>query len=111
MGEVALPDVAEELGTRSVMVLGALIAHAKANFSEVHSCLDLLLYYLNESYTLETIGHPAFLDGRVGRIMSDGAPLGLIGELHPEALERWQVGMPAAVFELSLDALVEKGKS
>lgn len=111
VGEVAVPDAAEDLGTRTVMVLGALIAHASANFSEVHSCLDLLLYYLNESYTLETIGHPAFLDGRVGRIMSDGRPLGLIGELHPEVLERWQVGMPTVVFELEVDALVEKGKS
>jgi phenylalanyl-tRNA synthetase beta chain len=93
------------------MVLGALIAHANANFSEVHSCLDLLLYYLNESYTLEATGHPAFLDGRVGRIMSDGRPLGLIGELHPEVLEGWQVGMPSVVFELEVDPLVEKGKS
>jgi len=109
VGEVAVPDAAEDLGTRTVMVLGALIAHASANFSEVHSCLDLLLYYLNESYTLETIGHPALLDGRVGRIMSAGGPLGLIGELHPEVLERWQVGMPSVVFELEVDALVERG--
>jgi phenylalanyl-tRNA synthetase beta chain len=111
VGEVALPDAAEVLGTRTVMVLGALIAHATANFSEAHSCLDLLLYYLNESYTLETIGHPAFLEGRVGRVMSEGRPLGLIGELHPEVLERWQISMPSVVFELEVDALVEKGKS
>jgi len=111
VGEVAVPDATEETGVRTLMVLGALIAHANANFSEAHSCLDLLLFYLDRPYTLEPISHRSFLDGRAGRIVSNGRAIGLIGEVHPEVLEHWQVSMPSVVFELEVDALVEEGKS
>lgn len=109
VGEVAVPDATEETGVRTLMVLGALIAHANANFSEAHSCLDLLLFYLDRPYTLEPISHRSFLDGRAGRIVSNGRAIGLIGELHPEVLEHWQVTMPSVVFELEVDALVREG--
>ena len=108
-GEVAVPDATEETGVRTLMVLGALIAHANANFSEAHSCLDLLLFYLDRPYTLEPISHPSFLDGRAGRIVSNGRAVGLIGEIHPEVLEHWQLSMPSVVFELEVDALVREG--
>ena len=111
VGEVAVPDATEETGVRTLMVLGALIAHANANFSEAHSCLDLLLFYLDRPYTLEPISHRSFLDGRAGRIVSNGRAVGLIGEMHPEVLEHWQVSMPSVVFELEVDALVNEGKS
>ena len=111
VGEVAVPDATEETGVRTLMVLGALIAHANANFSEAHSCLDLLLFYLDRPYTLEPISHRSFLDGRAGRIVSNGRAVGLIGEIHPEVLEHWQVSMPSVVFELEVDALVNEGKS
>jgi len=99
------------MGSRTCTVLGVLSAHAGANFSEVHSCLDLLLFYLNQPYTLEPMSHPSFLEGRVGRIESQGRTLGLIGELHPETLEHWQVSLPAAAFQLEVDALAEERKS
>lgn len=108
VGEVAVPDPGEELGSRTVTVLGAVIAHAAANFSEIHSCLDLLLFYLNVAYTLEPISHPSFLEGRSGRIISGGRPVGLIGELHPEVLEQWEVTMPSVVFELEVNAIAER---
>jgi len=108
VGEAAVPDEADERGSRTTVRLGALIAHASANFSEVHSSLDLLLFYLDCSYSLAPIAHPSFLPGRAGQILLQGEPIGLIGELHPEVLEQWQVTMPAAVFELDVDRLVEK---
>ena len=107
VGEVAVLDRTDDQGSRTVLTLGALVTHANANFSEIHSCLDLLLYYLGYPYTLEPIHHPSFLGGRAGQIDSRGRAVGLIGELHPEVLEQWQVGMPGVVFELSVDALAE----
>ena len=107
VGEIAVPDPDAELGSMTVMALGALIAHANANFSEIHSHVDLLLYYLNVPYTLESLAHPSFLDGRAGQILVGGRRVGMIGELHPEVLEQWQVGMPAVAFEVNLDRLLE----
>ncbi|OGW70283.1 MAG: phenylalanine--tRNA ligase subunit beta, partial [Nitrospirae bacterium RIFCSPLOWO2_01_FULL_62_17] len=109
VGEIAVPDPADAQGARTVTALGGLIAHAGANFSEIHSCLDLLLFYLDYPYTLEPVAHPSFLEGRAGRVLSGGRPVGLIGELHPEVLELWQVGMPCVIFELEVDPLAERG--
>jgi phenylalanyl-tRNA synthetase beta chain len=107
VGEVAVPDENVDVGSRTAMILGALIAHAQAHFSELHSCLDLLLYYLDRPYQLEPLEHPSFLIGRAGRILSQGRPVGLLGELHPEVLEQWQIGMPAVALELDLHHLFE----
>jgi phenylalanyl-tRNA synthetase beta chain len=107
VGEVAIPEPAHESGSRTATLLGVLIAHAGATFSGVHSCLDFLFYHLDQPYTLEPVSHPSFLDGRAGRIVSKGRPLGLIGELHPEVMEGWEVTMPAVAFEVVVDLLLE----
>ena len=106
VGEVASPDPAAETGSRTEVRLGTLLAHAEANFSETHSFLDLLCFYLGKPYRLEPIAHPSFIEGRVGQIEFGGTPVGLIGELHPEALERWQITMPCSAFELAIDPLL-----
>ena len=104
-GEVAVPDSTQELGSRTDMVLGAVLAHATAHFSEIHSCLDVLLYHLDQAYLLVPVAHPSFLEGRAGEIVVGGIAVGVIGELHPEVLERWQIGMPAVAFEVNLSRL------
>src|SRR3989454_1076103 len=86
LGEVVVLDPQAETGTRTEVRLGALLAHANANFSETHSFLDLLCFYLGWAYTLTPTDHPSFLEGRVGRVERDGNAAGLIGELHPEVL-------------------------
>jgi len=107
-GEVVRHDLSQAEGSRTVMVLGGMIAHADAHFSEAHSCLDTLFYYVNQAYSLEPIQHPSFLAGRVGSVVSDGKHIGVIGELHPEVLERWQIGIPAVAFEIDLTELTER---
>ncbi len=106
-GEVAIPDPAHELGSRTETVLAAVIAHATAHFSEIHSCLDVLFYHVGKEYGLEPLKHPSFLEGRVGRVVVSGTSLGLIGELHPEVLERWQIGVPVVAFEVNLSQLAD----
>jgi phenylalanyl-tRNA synthetase beta chain len=107
-GEVARPDPAHELGSRTAMVAAAMIAHADAHFSEVHSCLDALFYYLDRSYRMEPVQHPSFLEGRAGRIvMESGVEVGVIGEVHPEVLEHWQITVPVAAFEVDLTSFAE----
>jgi phenylalanyl-tRNA synthetase beta chain len=107
VGEVAVPDDQADVGSRTVLLLGALIAHAQAHFSELHSCLDLLLYYLDRPYQLEALDHPSFLTGRAGRIVCEGRTIGMLGEIHPEVLEKWQIEMPAVAMELDLHQLLE----
>ena len=112
VGEVAVFDEAENMGSRTDLNLGALISHPAANFSEMHSSLDILLYYLGMDYKLEPAEHPLFIPGRCGKVVSTGVELGLIGEVRPEALELKQITMPCAAFEINLDkipVLTKKG--
>ena len=112
VGEVAVFDEAENMGSRTDLNLGALISHPAANFSEMHSSLDILLYYLGMDYRLEPAEHPLFIQGRCGKVVSADVELGFIGEVRPEALELKQITMPCAAFEINLDkilALTKKG--
>ena len=106
VGEVAVLDSSQNMGTRTDLVLAALISHPTANFSEMHSFLDILLYYLGIEYRLDPAEHPLYLPGRCGRIVASGREAGYIGELRPEVLERRQITMPSAAFEISLDVLL-----
>jgi phenylalanyl-tRNA synthetase beta chain len=108
VGDVARPDITHELGSQTLTVLGALLVHATAHFSEIHSCVDTVFYYLNQTYQLEPLLHPSFLEGRAGRIVSQGKCVGLIGEIHPEVLERWQITVPAVAFEVDVTQLAER---
>ncbi len=105
-GEVAAFDSAENMGSRTELHLGALLSHPGANFSEMHSSLDVLLYYLGLEYALDPAEHPLFMQGRCGRIVSSGAEVGVIGEIRPEVLERTQITMPCAAFEITLDTVL-----
>ena len=106
VGEVAILDGSAETGSQSQLRLSALCAHAGASFSECHSFLELLCFYLNKAYRLHPNSHPSFLEGRVAQIFVGDQPIGLVGELHPEVLERWQISMPCSMFELTLQPLL-----
>ena len=106
-GDVAIPDRSQDLGSRTETVVGAMIAHATAHFSEIHSCLDMLFYYFGKEYSLEPVAHPSFLEGRAGNILVNGDTLGVIGEVHPEVLERWQISVPVVAFDVNLSRLLE----
>ena len=105
-GEIVQPDPDAESGTRTLNTLSALLAHPSANFSEMHSYIDLLFYTLGLSYKVDPTTHPSFIEGRVGKLTIDGKACGLLGELHPQVLDNWQITMPCTVFELSLDTLL-----
>jgi phenylalanyl-tRNA synthetase beta chain len=76
----------------------------------MHSTLDVLLYYLGVEYKLEPAENTFFLPGRCGKIMVSGETLGFIGEVRPEVLERRQITMPCAAFEINLNKILGPGK-
>ncbi len=102
VGEIARVDGNADIGSRTVSSLAAIGAHPSVNFSEIHSYLDLLMYYMTWEYELEPVSHPSFLDGRVGQIRCQGQSIGYIGEFHPEVLEAWQIDMPTSGFEFEI---------
>ncbi len=106
VGEAAAIDPAAELGCRTDVRAGGLIAHPTAAFSEIHAELESLAYALGIAYRLEPIPHPTFIEGRAGTIVVGDRVLGVIGEVAPQVLETWGIGMPCALFDIALDPLV-----
>jgi len=107
VGEVAVVDETENSGSRTDLNLGALISHPGANFSDMHSSLDILMFYLSLEYRLEPVDQPLFMQGRCGKIMVNAVELGFIGELNPEVLERTQIAVPCAAFEINLNKVLQ----
>jgi phenylalanyl-tRNA synthetase beta chain len=103
-GEVAQLNAAGG-ETETSVHLAALISHPTANFSELHAVLEALFYSLSIKYTLRSISHPTFIEGRAGVILIDQREAGLIGEIEPEVLSRWQIGMPSVAIEIEAEAL------
>ncbi|MCK4310240.1 MAG: phenylalanine--tRNA ligase subunit beta [Methanomicrobia archaeon] len=84
------------------------ICHEKANFTECKEILNSFFKNLGISYGIEEKERKCFIDGRAGSIVIDEKPIGHIGEIHPQILSIWNVGMPAAIFEINLNGIYER---
>ena len=106
-GETAIPDPSHNLSSSTLIKCAAMLSHPGANFSEIHSVLEILMYYLQIEYRLVAGNHKSFIEGRMGCVYAGDNIVGLIGEIHPEVLRRWDIHMPCSAFELDLDKLLK----
>jgi phenylalanyl-tRNA synthetase beta chain len=74
-----------------------------ADFYDVKADVEALLAPRAARY--EAAQHPALHPGRSARVLLDGTPVGWVGELHPRWQEKYGLPLPAALFELDLEAL------
>ncbi|HEY9194432.1 MAG TPA: phenylalanine--tRNA ligase subunit beta [Methyloversatilis sp.] len=75
-----------------------------ADFFDVKADVEALLWPLQA--TFEVVRHPALHPGRSASISLEGRPLGVIGELHPELVQRYDLGSAPVLFELDIDPLL-----
>ena len=75
------------------------------SFEHCHSILETLIQRLGTTYELETAESNEFIQGRTARIIIAGKEVGLIGEVSPILLEKWEVYMPSAAFEIDLSLI------
>ena len=102
VGEVAVKAEDEHYGTRTDTHLAAMVAFEEANLSGIQSYLEAIAYYFKFDYEIRPVDHPSYLAGRIGEVIRDGKSYGLIGELHPQVLEAWNLAVPISVFEVDL---------
>lgn len=55
----------------------------------------------------EKVAHPALHPGRSAQIVVDGRILGVVGELHPQWVQKYELPLAPIVFELDLETLKE----
>jgi phenylalanyl-tRNA synthetase beta chain len=88
--------------------LGCLVAHSQSSFTEAKMYLESFCSTIG-GVRVEAHGgeHWAFSPGRCAIVLSKGTNLGYVGELRPEAIEAFGLGVPVSGFELNLSALYE----
>ncbi len=76
----------------------------KVDFYDVKGDLEALL--APRAVDFEKCASPALHPGRAASIQRDGIEIGVLGELHPEWIQKYDLPLPPVVFELDLDALL-----
>jgi len=106
IGKVAFLDESENTGTKTIQSLGFMTACNNANFNDLASEVSTLLYLLDHKYDVKEVDDPRFIPGRQAAIMLNGKQIGVFGEVHPQVLENWGIGVPCVAGEVDVEALM-----
>jgi len=106
VGKIAWLDDAENYRSKTRQFAGFLHAGSDANFNTAAAELQTLFYYISREYDVEESADTRFIPGRAAAIIFNGKPVGVFGEIHPQALENWGITVPCTAGEINLDALM-----
>ncbi len=76
------------------------------DFFDVKGDIESLLAPLKP--TFEAADHPALHPGRCARVLLDGRAIGFVGELHPQWRLGYELAQTPVLFELELDAVLQR---
>lgn len=76
------------------------------DFFDVKADVEILLNSVRADY--ERLEHPALHPGRAASVVVQGQMVGLIGELHPQWVQKYALDTAPIVFELDLDAVLQQ---
>jgi phenylalanyl-tRNA synthetase beta chain len=104
-------DDEAETGTRMRRKAGIGMTGPKAGYAELKSVVEAVAAEFDLEPRFEPVEHPTFIPGRAAFIRARragrGFEWGVAGEVHPEVLEQFGLGQPAALAELDLSVLLE----
>jgi phenylalanyl-tRNA synthetase beta chain len=104
-------DDNSETYTDRVIHLAAVSSHPTANFTEIKSILESLLMNLGfKDWKVEETSNSSFICGRAAVISLGSMCLGIIGEIHPEVLNNFELENPIGAFEIDLQKIIDSTK-
>ncbi|SMC94530.1 phenylalanine--tRNA ligase subunit beta [Sporomusa malonica] len=120
LGSVYLPKELplKELPDEPLMLCGALIGkrHTLAwnqtrdtvDFYDAKGSVEVVLEGLGiNDYIVEAASNVSLHPGKTAAIKKDGDLLGVVGEVHPEVLNSYEINRKVYLFELNVEALVK----
>lgn len=100
-------DNNSETYTERRVHLAAVTSHPTANFTEIKSVLESLLANLGfTNWTVKETKHLSFFEGRTATISLDNSVLGVVGEIHPEVLNNFELENPTGAFEIDVEKII-----
>lgn len=105
LGEIVVPDAKSEVKTSTLKKLAWLLIAKEISYTNARQVLDKLFGIIGLEPKYAEFQHGSFIEGRVAQVKVGNAKVGVVGEIHPQALENFGLKMPAAGFELDVDML------
>jgi phenylalanyl-tRNA synthetase beta chain len=87
--------------------MAAVLSHSTANFTEIKSVAEAFLASLGLKWQIREAKHPSFLEGRTAAIIIKGKKLGILGEIHPQVLNNFELENPVAAFEMNIEKILK----
>jgi phenylalanyl-tRNA synthetase beta chain len=106
VGKIVRLDASDNQGSVTRNSLGWLSAGADEGFNQTNARVASLFYYLGREYSVKESTDPRFIPGRGADLFVGGKRCGVFGEVHPQVLENWNIGVPATLGEVDLDTLL-----
>jgi phenylalanyl-tRNA synthetase beta chain len=112
LGKVFSSDDESETGISEKEKLCICISSEKSNFTEIKQILDYIMRMLDIKFRLEDTEHPAFIEGRIGKIIleNNSKEIGIIGEVSPIVLRNNKIKMPTVILEMDIEQLINQPK-
>lgn len=108
VSDVIRPNLGRETATERRVHAAAASCHPTANFTEIKSCVEALLNNLGATkYEIGEVRHPSFIPGRAAAIRYRRRSVGVLGEIHPEVLNNFQLENPTGAFEVDLEQILQ----
>ncbi|MHB8577140.1 MAG: phenylalanine--tRNA ligase subunit beta, partial [Dehalococcoidia bacterium] len=79
---------------------------APLDFFDAKGYVELLDRELRAGFTCEPASDPNLLDGRAAEIRVGGIAIGVVGQVHPDVLARFDIEQDVLLYELNLAALL-----
>jgi phenylalanyl-tRNA synthetase beta chain len=82
-------------------------SHSTANFTEIKSYVEALLNDLGlNRWKIKQENHPSFLEGRTATINLKRRKIGVLGEIHPQVLNNFELENPVSAFEIDFEEII-----
>lgn len=102
---IRIRDNAETRTVRRLHV-ACVSSHQHANFTEIMSTSEALLTNLGlKNWKIKKTKHQSFLTGRSAAVYVKDKKIGVLGEIHPEVLNNFELENPTSAFEIDLRRL------
>jgi len=104
VSDVLKIDREAETVTCRELHVAAATSHPSANFTEIRSYAEVLLHNLGVTdLKIRATICPIFIEGRSAAVQHNEKEIGVVGEVHPEVLNNFELENPTGAFEINLE--------
>jgi phenylalanyl-tRNA synthetase beta chain len=97
-----------ETGCERRLHVAAVSSHTTASFTESKSAAEALLTNMGiKRWKIKATKHPSFIEGRAVTINIKAKWIGIVGEVHPQVLNNFELDLPTTAFEVDLEPWVK----